>query len=158
MPGVRLDILGDGPERTRLEVLTVDLGLQDRVRFFGWLDQAQCARQLRDSDVLVLPSLCECGGAVVLEAMACGIPVVATDWGGPADYLDASCGFLVPPSTRESFVAGLASAMRTLAEDPALRQRLGARGREKVQREFDWTSKVDRMLQIYDHAIVVGPR
>ena len=64
------------------------LGLETTVKFSGFLSQPDCARRLQAADVFVLPSLFECGGAVVLEAMAVGLPVIATAWGGPLDYLD----------------------------------------------------------------------
>ena len=57
--------------------------------------------------------------------MAAGLPVVATDWGGPADYLDESCGILVPPTSRDSFIRGLAGGIRRLASSPQLRDEMG---------------------------------
>ena len=149
-----LDILGDGPMRGELEAQAGRLGLVDSARFAGWLEQPDCARKLRRSDALVLPSLYECGGAVVLEAMACGLPCVATNWGGPADYLDESCGFLVDPSSRESFVAGLADAMLRLARSPELRASMGRAALEKVSvGTFNWDFKIDRILEIYAETI-----
>jgi len=152
-----LTIIGDGPELRPLAALASRLGLQaetagqaGKVEFTGWLSQAVCATKLAQADALVLPSLRECGGAVVLEAMAMGIPAIATDWGGPADYLDASCGILVPPSGRGGFVAGFADAMARLARQPDERAAMGRAGREKMVREFDWEVKVDRMMQIYE--------
>lgn len=151
-PPPELEILGDGAIRGDLEALAERLGLGDRVRFLGWRSQAQCAQRLREVDALVLPSLYECGGAVVLEAMACGLPVLATAWGGPADYLDDSCGILVPPDTRESFIAGLADGLTRLGADPELR-RLGRAGRDRVEQTFDWEIKIDTILDIYHRAI-----
>jgi glycosyltransferase involved in cell wall biosynthesis len=147
-----LDVLGDGPLRAALEAQAKALDLSERVTFHGMLPQERCSALLAESDALVLPSLRECGGAVVLEAMACGLPVVATDWGGPADYLDADTGILVQPTSHAEFVSGLASAMRRLIEAPALRTQLGAAGRRRVEREFDWERKIDRMLEIYAEA------
>jgi glycosyltransferase involved in cell wall biosynthesis len=80
-----LDIVGDGVEKERLKNLCNDLGLNNNVNFRGFLSQVECASVLNRSDCLILPSLYECGGAVVLEAMASGVPVIATKWGGPAD-------------------------------------------------------------------------
>ena len=154
-----LTIIGDGPERAACRAQAGALGLSalqsgepGGVWFAGWRAQAECAAMLREHDALVLPSLWECGGAVVLEAMACGLPVIATAWGGPLDYLDADCGVLVEPSGRAALITGLAEALVRLAADPAERQRLGAAGRQRVERDFDWERKVDTMLSIYREA------
>lgn len=161
-----LTILGDGPMRDvlqsqakasrRLADPAVPFPAAGRVRFAGWMRQNDCAQALQCADAMVLPSLMECGGAVVLEAMACGLPVIATDWGGPADYLDPSCGILVPPTSRDAFITGLCEAMVRLAGDPVLRQTMGRAGRAKVEREFDWETKVDRMLELYELACTEG--
>lgn len=149
---LELSIVGDGPERARLEAQARSLD----IKFLGWLSQRECAEQLAQADALVLPSLHECGGAVVLEAMACAIPVIATAWGGPLDYLDASCGILVEPSSPGQFVEGLAAAMVRLANDPAERGAMGRAGRAKVLRHHDWDAKVERMLDLYRE--VLAPR
>jgi glycosyltransferase involved in cell wall biosynthesis len=148
-----LDILGDGIERPRLEALSKELDLCRIVTFHGWLPQPEVAARMRSADVFVLPSLWECGGAVVLEAMAAGVPVIATAWGGPADYLDASTGILVPPTNPSRFQQDLASAMAMLARDPALRLKLGRAARAKVESEFDWEHKIDRILEVYRSAL-----
>lgn len=150
---MRLLIVGDGPERTRLERLATTLRLGGDVTFTGWLPQADCARLLRDSDGLVLSSLYECGGAVVLEAMAAGRPVVATAWGGPLDYLDETCGVLVPPDSREALVQGFADALAALGADAPRRATMGAAGRRRARALFDWDRKVDRMIEIYRDVI-----
>jgi glycosyltransferase involved in cell wall biosynthesis len=151
-----LNIVGDGPQHARLVEMARAAGAlagaegdPGHVFFSGWRTQGECAEILRRSDVFVLPSLMECGGAVVLEAMAVGLPVVATDWGGPADYLDAECGILVRPDDAEQFKRDLGAAMTKLATSPALRARMGARGREKVAAQFDWERKAEQMLSIY---------
>ena len=150
---VTLDIIGDVEKRGALESQVERLGLRDAVTVRGWMKQAQCAKVLRESDVFVLSSVYESGGAVVLEAMACGLPVIATAWGGPADYLDPSCGILVPPRSRETFASDFAAAMLKLAHSPELRAQMGRAGREKVVREYDWERKVDRILEIYAEAV-----
>ncbi len=148
-----LDILGSGPMRPALEAQARALGIDRQVKFHGWVAQPQCAAMLRAVDALVLPSLYECGGAVVLEAMAVGLPVIATNWGGPADYLDATCGILVTPKSREQFTAHLAEAMLKLAQSPTLRQEMGHAGRRRVQEAFDWERKADTILDIYRQAM-----
>jgi glycosyltransferase involved in cell wall biosynthesis len=151
-----LSIIGSGDERANLEQLARSLDVLDqrsvepgKVCFLGWMSQADCAGQLARCDALVLPSMAECGGAVVLEALAMEVPVIATAWGGPVDYLDSSCGILVEPSSREAFIENLALALVRLATDPKERRAMGKAGRLKVIQEFDWEGKVDRMLEHY---------
>jgi len=159
--GMTLTIIGDGIERATLERLARNLGLlgvdsnnqRDRVRFLGWMSQPECARELRKSDALVLPSLLECGGAVVLEAMAMEIPVIATAWGGPLDYLDATCGILLEPSSKEAFIEQLEGALIRLAKFPQERIAMGKAGRARVVQYFDWEAKADRMLETYQEVI-----
>lgn len=154
-------IIGDGAERPRLERLAQELGLLNpegrdqsgTVRFAGWMSQKACAEHLGRSDALVLPSLLECGGAVVLEAMAMGIPVIATAWGGPADYLNDTCGILVEPTSREAFIENLAAALVRLARFPQEREAMGRSGRARVVQHFDWEVKVDRMVDIYEQVV-----
>jgi glycosyltransferase involved in cell wall biosynthesis len=160
-----LSIVGDGVERASLERLARKLELlsveapehSGTVYFLGWKSQPDCAELLRHSDALVLPSLMECGGAVVLEAMAMEIPVIATAWGGPADYLDSSCGILVEPTSRQAFIENLAVALVTLAKSPQERIAMGRAGRAKVIQQFDWEVKVDHMLAIYRQVIADSP-
>jgi glycosyltransferase involved in cell wall biosynthesis len=153
LPNAELVIIGDGPMRELWRKAAEDLHISDRVTFTGWLQQDECAPYIHSSLALVLPSIYECGGAVVLEAMASGTPVIATNWGGPADYLDSSCGFLVDPSSREAIVAGFAAAMQQLIDHPELREQLGANGKQRVLQYFDWEKKIDRVLQIYRDAL-----
>lgn len=153
-----LHVLGDGPMRPALEAQASALGLGQRVAFHGMLSQQECADLLANCDALVLPSMRECGGAVVLEAMALGLPVIATDWGGPADYVTPETGILIPPTSHESFVQGLHEAMLRLGENPALRAQLGAAGLKRVETEFDWERKIDRILEIYAEAAGIRTR
>ncbi len=153
IPGAHLEVIGDGPMRAPWTALAASLGIADRVRWIGWLPQPQCAQLLHGAQALVLPSIYECGGAVVLEAMACGIPVITTAWGGPADYLDPTCGILVNPSNPESITQGFADAMRTLIADPEMRLSLGTAGRKRVELLFDWNQKVDQILHIYRQSL-----
>jgi len=153
-PEASLDVIGDGPMLSRWQKLVAGLGLEPRVRFHGWLPQSQCARILAQSTALVLPSLYECGGAVVLEAMAMVKPVIATAWGGPVDYLDDSCGILIPPTSRKALVDGFAAAMQSFILAPEIGQRLGIAGREKVVAQYDWEKKIDAMLEIYTSVVL----
>jgi glycosyltransferase involved in cell wall biosynthesis len=143
-----LQIVGDGPVREDLEKLAQARVARDRICFSGWLSQKECAAELAQADVFVLPSLFECGGAVVLEAMATGLPVIATNWGGPADYLDSNCGILIDISSREAIVHGFAEAMKRLARDREARAAFGLAARSRAL-DFDWERKIDRILEVY---------
>jgi alpha-maltose-1-phosphate synthase len=151
---LRLLIVGSGSEEAALRGLAAELDIvaadevSPGVVFIGWLSQRECADRLGASDVLVLPSILECGGAVVLEAMAMSKPVIATAWGGPLDYLDPSCGILVEPDGADSMQSALAVAMVRLALNREERARMGGAGRAKVLHHYDWDVKVGRFLEI----------
>jgi glycosyltransferase involved in cell wall biosynthesis len=85
----------------------------------------------------------------MLEAMAAGIPVVATAWGGALDYIDENCGILVKPSGKQEIINGFAEGMKRLASDPALRSRLGRAGKERIETQYDWERKIDYITNIY---------
>ena len=146
---VSLEVVGDGPMRQSWQDETKRLGIEAAVSFSGFLSQPECARRLQAADVFVLPSLFECGGAVVLEAMAVGLPVIATAWGGPLDYLDDNCGILVEPSSREDLIEGFANAMIRLGGSSSLREQMGQAGYDRARQYFDWERKVDRILELY---------
>ncbi|HAC62740.1 MAG TPA: group 1 glycosyl transferase [Cyanothece sp. UBA12306] len=148
----QLQIIGDGDCKQQLEARAVRLGLANQVVFSGWLSQSQCILMLHSADILVHPSLRECGGAVVLEAMAVGLPVIVTDWGGPAEYVNSFCGFLIKPSSRKDLVGGFAQAMLKLAKDSRLRQKMGRAGQERVRRFFSREVQIDQLIKIYQWA------
>ncbi|MEO6802080.1 MAG: glycosyltransferase family 4 protein [Granulicella sp.] len=149
IPDAQLEIVGDGPMRSSWTALAQSLGIANRVHWLGWLPQQDCAQLLHGATALLLPSIHECGGAVVLEAMACGVPAVAINWGGPADYLNASCGMLVEPSSASAITQGFKEAMQALIASPSLRSQLGSAGRLRVEEFFDWEQKTDQILNIY---------
>jgi glycosyltransferase involved in cell wall biosynthesis len=153
IPEAQLEVIGDGAMRAAWTGLAQSLGIADRVHWLGWRPQPECAGLLHGATALVLPSIYECGGAVVLEAMACGVPVIATAWGGPADYLDATCGILVDPSNEQAITGGFIAGMQTLIADPLLRAQLGSAGRRRVEQHFDWEQKINSMLDFYRQAI-----
>jgi glycosyltransferase involved in cell wall biosynthesis len=124
-------IAGEGPERQRLERLAVELGVRQRITF---REAPLPARDLLPTfDVFVSPSRQETMGMTVIEAMACGVPVVATAVGGIFTVIrDGENGLLAPP---EDFAA-LADRICDLLKDPARRHEIAAAGRETVEREF----------------------
>jgi glycosyltransferase involved in cell wall biosynthesis len=150
-----LDLIGDDDARPKLEALAEELGVRDRITFHGFKTQQDAAEIMRQCDVFCLSSLYECGGAVVLEAMAVGLPVITTDWGGPADYVDEHSAVSVSPTNREQFVKDFAAAMTKLGNDPALRRQMGAAGQRRIREGgFVWDDKIRIMLGLYQRAVV----
>lgn len=129
----RLDIFGQGRERDRLVGLIAQLGLRQRVKLRGPVPDPQTA--LAQLDLLVLPSSAEGFGLVLIEAMASGVPVVATNVPGICDVVrDGQTGLLVPVGLPRD----LARAIRRVAEDDALRRALVSRGLKHVREHFTW--------------------
>jgi glycosyltransferase involved in cell wall biosynthesis len=150
VPSAVLEVVGDGPMLDTWKSLADEVGVTGRVRFLGTLKQPEYAARLQASIALVLPSLYESGGAVVLETMATGKPVITTRWGGPLDYLNTSCGILVEPESYAALVAGFAEGMQKLIDSPELAKSMGEAGRKRAVRDFDWERRIDRMISIYD--------
>ena len=134
---VRLVIVGEGPNRPKLQALAKKLDLSDRVKILSPVPYSEMPRLLNSLDVLVLPSLetthwKELFGRILIEAMACGVPVVASASGGIPDVVgDAGILFNVGD------VADLVEKLRGLTQDPSKAEELGQRGRERVQKLFD---------------------
>jgi glycosyltransferase involved in cell wall biosynthesis len=149
---VRVEIIGDGPERASLEELARERGVVDRVTFTGWLTATEAAARLRAADVFVSPSLREPGGTSVLEAMATALPVIVANWGGPADLVDDASGIRLPVESWDGYVAALAAAMLRLARDADLRRSLGEGGRRRVEQHYDWEILIDRLVSVYASA------
>jgi len=135
-----LRVVGDGPDRARLEARAAALGLADRIRFSGAITHEHLPGAYREAHVVVVPSVVDRSGDrdglpnVVLEAMASGRAIVASDVGAIASAVrHADTGLLVPARDE----AALASALDYLAADAALRAALGTRARRAVERDFD---------------------
>ncbi len=143
-------MLGDGEDRGLLEQQVRDLGIADRVEFAGYVKAAEGKRRMREADIFVLPSLRECGGVVMLEAMAVGLPVVAANWAGPSVHVTDQTGIRVGTESHEAYVAGLSNAMLKLVHSPELRTQMGAAGKQRVLvGDYDWEQKVDHLIQIF---------
>jgi glycosyltransferase involved in cell wall biosynthesis len=140
-----LHIVGDGLVRRQLEALSQSLGLGDKIRFLG--ERTDVPELLGSASMFVLPSLTEGISLTLLEAMARGLPVVATRVGGnPEVVVDNVTGLLVPPSDPES----LAAAMLRIHQDPALGREMGVRGRQRVEQEFS----IQQMVRAYERHYV----
>ncbi len=142
-------LAGDGPEHEPLKKLATELNLQNKVRFTGRADRPTAVSLFHGCDCFILPSRMEPQGIVNLEAMAASKPVIASNTGGvPEIVQNNQTGILVPPENIEA----LSTAMKSLANNPNLRQQLGQAGRQRAE-SFDWQKIADQYLAIY-HQIV----
>ena len=146
-------IIGDGPERERLETAAQDLGIADRVRFWGRLPRDETLQRLAECHALVHPSLHDSGGWVCVEAMAIGRPVLCLDLGGPRAQVTEHTGLKVRARDPEQAVHDLAEAMQRLAGGPALRATLGEAGRRRSRDVFCWERKGALLNAMYAQVI-----
>jgi glycosyltransferase involved in cell wall biosynthesis len=153
---LRLDVVGEGPERTVCEELIRELGLTDRVVMHGWLERSAVTARYLDGDVFVFPSYREPGGNVVFEAMGHGLSLVVCDRGGPGAAVDTSCAEIVPVSTPEALAEDVAAALRRLAADPERRRAMGQAARERAAATALWPAKVAAAGRLYDE-LASGP-
>ena len=152
VPGVRARLIGDGPERERLEMLARELQVDDSLEFVGARPHAEMPELLGSGDLAIFPSLMEATSVAALEAMACGLPVVATAVGGLTEIVDKEVGALVPPADPDA----LARAVATLVADANLRHR-GAVARARVTARWSNDRLVERHLEVYGDLLAGRP-
>jgi glycosyltransferase involved in cell wall biosynthesis len=136
-PQLRYVIVGDGPERARLDEQAVSLGVADRIEFSGPVEPSEAVRRAQSATAFVLPSVAEAFGVGYIEAMAAGVPAVGSRGeDGPEEIAAAGGGLqLVPPRDP----AALAACLDRLLSDPELHRDLSEAARETVQASFTWT-------------------
>ncbi len=148
VPEASFVLAGSGPERGALESQVRAQGLEGRVRFLGY--RQDVPELLASCDVFVLPSLYEGFSVSILEAMAAGKPVVATDVGGTREALiHGETGFLVPPGDS----AALANAIKTILADSILARKMGGAGRCRVQHEFSAERMGEQVTSVYNELL-----
>jgi glycosyltransferase involved in cell wall biosynthesis len=145
----QLTIVGEGPERSTLERMTAEFGLAEKVRFTGNLPLNEVAQIMKRAHVFCLPSVRESGGAVLLEAMAVGRPVIAIDFGGPAEIVDDGVGVKLPATGKADVVQGLIKELENVREQPELWIARGQEGRLRVENNYSWDAKIASAIAFY---------
>lgn len=145
-----LEIGGDGLERIALTNLAKQLGIEDRVRFLGLLSRSQVREAMQRANVLILPSHVEPFGVVLIEAMATGLPVIASRAGGPQEFINPELGYLTIPGDE----TGLVKALQSVYDNYRLWQSRSQAIRSYVEMNFSETVVADRLKAVY--ADVVG--
>ena len=142
-------LVGDGPQRQRLEALATELGVRSRIVFAGELDESALVAWYHACDIFALPSTtrAEAFGVVQTEAMACGKPVVSTSVPSGVPWVNqhGETGFVVPPGD----AAALSVALNRLVAEPDLRRRMGEAGRLRVAEEFTADRMSARAVELY---------
>jgi glycosyltransferase involved in cell wall biosynthesis len=147
--GLKLRLVGDGPERSALEALAVELGLGDDISFLGRMTEADALAEIARSDILVLPSFMEGLPIVLMEAMALGVPVVASRVAGIPELVeDGVGGLLFAPSDWND----LARSIEKLISDKALGAALAEHGKRKVAEEFDVRKSAAILSRLFGQA------
>lgn len=145
LEGMTLEVIGDGELREPLERQVRDLGLGARVRFSGEESKSEVAQRMREADLFVLPSLSETFGVVLIEAMASGLPCVATRVGGVPEVLSRDTGILVDPGDPGALAEGVREALERTFDPPAM----AASAQERYGREAfveRWTGLYAELL------------
>ncbi|NJL10657.1 MAG: glycosyltransferase family 4 protein, partial [Calothrix sp. SM1_7_51] len=149
-PDILLTVVGDGSDRESLEQITARLELEANVHFVGSKSQTEVREHLQQTDIFVMSSFTEGTPVVLMEAMAAGVPVVATQVGGINELVDNGVnGYLVPPAN----AMFLREKIEILLNDCELRAKFGTAGRAKVEQEFNIHHEAARLHRVMTNAL-----
>jgi glycosyltransferase involved in cell wall biosynthesis len=151
-------LIGDGPERDRLEELVRSLEIENAVTFCGWLPHAEVFNRLCSADVVVLPAIREGGGGVVFEGLASGAVPVILDYGGPGDIVRPEVGYKVPPTSETEVLSQMEKILSDLAGDRGLLYHLRQRGMAYAQERLTWEAKAQDTTRILNWVLQHGPK
>lgn len=145
-----LTIVGDGPLRPSLETLAANLGIAERIHFVGWKKGGQLWEAYRQANLFTYPSRHEGMPNVVLEAMAAGLPVIATRIAGNEELvIPESTGLLIEPENQQQ----LEQALDSLLDDPARREAFGRAARARTESDYPWERVAEQYLNILERIV-----
>lgn len=151
-PDAIFRIFGDGPEKARIESLINKLDLSRTVKLHDAIPRDELMSQMAAADAFLFPSLRDGGGAVVVEAMASGTPVICLDAGGPGMHITPDCGIKIEPQSPEITEYALANALHRLSQHPDIRDKMGKAARDRAWTIYRWDKLGERMMEIYEQA------
>ena len=152
----RLRVFGDGRQASRALRLAEELGVSRLILFEGRKSQDELWQAFRGARALVFPSVRDTSGNVILEALACGCPVICLGHQGAVEMTDDDCAIRIDPVGREEVIRDLGEAFRRLQQDDQLVDRMGRHGRERILRNFTWPAKTAAMGKIYRELVPGG--
>ena len=146
-------IVGHGPDAEKLVTYVRENDLSDSVKLLGLVSHEEMTREFEQADIFAFPSLRDTSGAVVLEAMSMQLPTICYQHQGGQIMVNDETGIRVGLSTVDQMVNGLADGLQLLVEDPDMRRRMGTAARLRVQQEYDWDVRVQRMVNDYKRVL-----
>ena len=149
MKEISLTVAGDGEELELCRQEATDLGIMSHIDFRGRVSRKEVERLYSEADIFVFPSFREPTGGVVLEAMRHGLPIITANYGGPAYLATETCGIRVPVLNPQQFACDIATAIRSLANDPIRMKALGEGAHNRVKEVGLWENKIKRMVKLY---------
>jgi glycosyltransferase involved in cell wall biosynthesis len=147
--GIEVAIVGGGPLRSRLDELISEYDLGDCVTLKGHVPRREIVNEYQQSDIFCLPTLREPGGGAILEAMACGLPVVTSNYGGPGHSVTDDCGIKIEMVDSGQYVRDLSFALERLVRDEALRRSMGDQARQRALMEFSAEALDAKIQDVY---------
>jgi glycosyltransferase involved in cell wall biosynthesis len=154
----RFTVVGDGPERNRLEQLAKSLGIETAVDFCGWLSHSEVLTRMRLADVFVFPSVRDNGAGVIFEALACGAVPIVVDFGGPGDIVHPGVGYKVRLTNEDDVVSQMESILGELVLDRKLLERVRKQGMSYAQERLTWEAKAQDTTSVLQWVLRRGPR
>jgi glycosyltransferase involved in cell wall biosynthesis len=154
----RFTVIGDGPERNKLEQLVRSLGVEEAVNFCGWLSHAEVLGRLRSADVFVFPSVRDNGAGVVFEALACGAVPVVADFGGPGDIVIPEVGFKVALTNEDDMVVQMEKILASLVQDSEHLQQVRQRGMAYARQHLTWEAKAQATTEVLHWVLRRAPK
>jgi glycosyltransferase involved in cell wall biosynthesis len=154
----RFTVVGDGPERSRLEELTRSLGIDNEVSFCGMLSHDKAMQRMQKADVLVFPSVHDFGGGVVFEALSLGVVPLVADFGGPGDIVHAGVGYKVSLTDEGDVVSQIETVLQDLARDRSRLQYLQEQAVAYARECLSWDAKARTLTTIMQWALRDGPK
>ncbi len=155
---LRLTIAGNGPQLEGLKQQVAVLGIGDGVHLPGWVDHKAVAATFAAADVFAFPSVREFGGAVALEAMAVGTVPMVVDYGGPAELVTPSTGYLVPLGTRQQIIDRYRTLLADLCVDRTPLVAKSAATLRRAREQFTWDVKAGQCVQVYQWVLGRGAK
>jgi glycosyltransferase involved in cell wall biosynthesis len=147
---LQLDIIGDGPLMPQLRSYVDQHELKSGVTLHGWVEHHLVQSKMRDSQLLLFPSIREFGGGVVLEAMALGIVPVVVDYAGPGELVTDDVGFKIPLGNRAEIVKRLYQIVAEICDNPQRITSKRVAAQALIQQRFTWEAKARRIIEVYN--------